>query len=458
MKKLDLRRVTAICIDARPDDHLDIGLGARERYKLIISFMQKFIDFGEIKIIGNFKFEAPGVKFISHDTMTHKEYSKFCLYQLHNYINTDYCLIFQDDGFPVNPHLWDNLFFNYDYIGTPWPERLFIDAQSNPVGGGGFSLRSKKYLKYCSTLPFHHGENEDSFVMRTHRNQAIKDGIKIAPLDVARRFAVEEPLDESHNMHRCFGFHGRHHGLEKAEALISEKLNSTTYNPTPEIVRLKLPTVTAVCIEGRSKEGIKEYGIEVRYKKILRYLKERIEFAEIVFISPFDIKIEGIRYYKIDPVSYEDYNKFIIYSLSDYINTEHCLTIQDDGYPLNPEFWAEKFLDYDYIGCPWPNDANGIPGTKVGSGGFSLRSKKLLEWGKTLEWINGGNEDYLLTVNNRQKLLKTDLKIGTLEIAKQFGVENKLDELHTLGTCFGFHGRIQNLEESDKILNQRLGV
>ena len=144
MKKLDLRRVTAICIDARPDDHLDIGLGARERYKLIISFMQKFIDFGEIKIIGNFKFEAPGVKFISHDTMTHKEYSKFCLYQLHNYIDTDYCLIFQDDGFPLNPHLWNNHFFNYDYIGTPWPGRLFIDAESNPVGGGGFSLRSKK--------------------------------------------------------------------------------------------------------------------------------------------------------------------------------------------------------------------------------------------------------------------------------------------------------------------------
>ena len=458
MKKLDLKRVTAICIDARPDDHLDIQLGARERYKLIISFMQKFIDFGDIKIVGNFKFEVPGVKFISHPEMTHKEYSKFCLYQLHNYIDTDYCLIFQDDGFPINPHLWDNNFFNYDYIGTPWPERLFEATVSTPVGGGGFSLRSKRYLKYCSTLPFHNGENEDSFVMRTHRDQAIKDGIKIAPLDVARRFAVEEQLDETHNMYRCFGFHGRHFGLENAEVLMSEKFNGFNYNPLPEITKLNLPTVTAVCIEGRSREDIKHHGIETRYKKILRYLKERIEFAEVIFISPFDVKIEGVKYYKIDPISYEDYNKFVIYNLPDYINTEHCLTMQDDGYPLNPEFWSEEFLKYDYIGCPWPNDANGIPGSKVGSGGFSLRSKKLLEWGKTLEWINGGNEDYLLTVNNRQKLLKTDLKIGTLEIAKKFGVEDRLDELHTLGTCFGFHGRIQNLEESDKILNQRLGV
>jgi hypothetical protein len=273
MKKLDLRRVTAICIDARPDDHLDIQLGARERYKLIVSFMQKFIDFGDIKIIGNFKFEAPGVKFISHNTMTHKEYSKFCLYQLHNYIDTDYCLIFQDDGFIVNPDLWDDRFFNYDYIGTPWPDSLFAGGNIEKVGGGGFSLRSKKYLKYCSTLPYHNGENEDSFVLRSRRKKTIDAGIKIAPLDVARIFAVEQPIDEAHNLYRCFGFHGRNYGLlEIAESFIKEKINNLNYDPLLEIKKLKLPNVTAFCMEGRPEEKIKDYYIPNRYKKIFKIL------------------------------------------------------------------------------------------------------------------------------------------------------------------------------------------
>jgi hypothetical protein len=52
------------------------------------------------------------------------------------------------------------------------------------------------------------------------------------------------------------------------------------------------------------------------------------------------------------------------------------LLVQWDGYVCNPDAWDPAFLDCDYIGAKWfwHNDA-----MRVGNGGFSLRSRRLLE-------------------------------------------------------------------------------
>lgn len=65
----------------------------------------------------------------------------------------------------------------------------------------------------------------------------------------------------------------------------------------------------------------------------------------------------------------------MIKELNKYIETSYVLIIQYDGFILNPDAWTDEFLEYDYIGAPWwyTDDCN------VGNGGFSLRSKKLLE-------------------------------------------------------------------------------
>ena len=81
---------------------------------------------------------------------------------LNNYIDSDFVLIIQDDGHIVNPHLWDNEFLNYDYIGAPWPNNkkwknrfskydekvssnIIRNFNLNNIGNGGFSLRSKNF-------------------------------------------------------------------------------------------------------------------------------------------------------------------------------------------------------------------------------------------------------------------------------------------------------------------------
>ena len=38
----------------------------------------------------------------------------------------------------------------------------------------------------------------------------------------------------------------------------------------------------------------------------------------------------------------------------EHIQTSHCLLIQSDGFVLFPDKWDDSWLDYDYIGAPWP--------------------------------------------------------------------------------------------------------
>ena len=64
--------------------------------------------------------------------------------------------------------------------------------------------------------------------------------------------------------------------------------------------------------------------------------------------------------------------------LKKYIDTDFCLIIQGDGFVIHPENWTDEFLKYDYIGAPWRNLAH-YSFIRVGNGGFSLRSKKLLK-------------------------------------------------------------------------------
>ena len=75
----------------------------------------------------------------------------------------------------------------------------------------------------------------------------------------------------------------------------------------------------------------------------------------------------------------------MLQELHDHISTAHALCIQWDGYVLNAQAWDASFLDYDYIGSVWPQFGDGH---RVGNGGFSLRSKRLLEaWRSALQWI-----------------------------------------------------------------------
>ena len=83
-------------------------------------------------------------------------YSRFFVEELVNHIDTDYCIGVQWDSSIINADLWEDGFLKFDYIGAPWPN---VPQYVNRVGNGGFSLRSKRFLKISAELTydsFHH--------------------------------------------------------------------------------------------------------------------------------------------------------------------------------------------------------------------------------------------------------------------------------------------------------------
>ena len=101
-----------------------------------------------------------------------------------------------------------------------------------------------------------------------------------------------------------------------------------------------------------------------------KHSQKNIEFGEVSLLTSLksaDPSVKQIKHIG----SIKAYSKFIVEESSNYFKTEHALIIQHDGFVLNAGAWTDDFLKYDYIGAPWPN-------RRVGNGGFSLRSKKLM--------------------------------------------------------------------------------
>lgn len=166
--------------------------------------------FDEIKLLSNYEGQEENIKIHKVAVDSYTEYNRFIVEKLNTYINTDYCLIVQDDGYIVNPDLWKKEFLEYDYIGAPWPWH-------GVCGNGGFSLRSKKFLELSSQLSYeedHHEYScapEDWFLCVKNRMYFLVNQIKFAPLDLAQAFSFETPMGfPNEGKYNSFGFHGKH--------------------------------------------------------------------------------------------------------------------------------------------------------------------------------------------------------------------------------------------------------
>jgi len=149
-------------------------------------------------------------------------YSKFMIEELHRFVDTEFCLIVQADGFVISPSIWTNKFLEYDYIGAPWPHAVSvynasfssIELGKNRVGNGGFSLRSKKLLDICSQIKFDQLDfpikSEDLIICHYLYDEMINSGIKFAPFEIAKKFSIESLIKEhTENLGLSFGFHGK---------------------------------------------------------------------------------------------------------------------------------------------------------------------------------------------------------------------------------------------------------
>jgi len=192
----------------------------KENLKLInniLNICDNKLSFQNIKILQAskeiYEFNRDNLEIIPIQPLSQKDYNRFCVQDILNYVNTEFVLIFQTDGFILNPHLWEDNFLKYDYIGAPWPDNI-----NSRIGNGGFSLRSKKFLEVTSKLEYVDGIGlsggeatpEDYLICRYNYNYLIKNNIIFAPIELAIKFSFEQDIPEfpnwNHNM--SFGFHG----------------------------------------------------------------------------------------------------------------------------------------------------------------------------------------------------------------------------------------------------------
>ncbi len=195
---------------------------------------------------------------------------------------------------------------------------------------------------------------------------------------------------------------------------------------------LMLPEVTLCAIDTRTPE--------LAIRALVRSMA-CIRFAEVLlFTHDPDGRIaaslpQGVRLVPIDRLaSIEAYSLFVLGGLGAAFRTSHVLLAQWDGHVCDPTAWDAEFLAYDYIGAPWPQAP---AGQEVGNGGFSLRSRKLLEALQSPDIIPGHPEDIVICHRHRATLeSRFGIRFAPVPVARRFSRERG----HVTGGSFGFHG------------------
>lgn len=205
---------------------------------------------------------------------------------------------------------------------------------------------------------------------------------------------------------------------------------------------IKLENVTLLAISSNRADG----NIAA-----LNHCMKLIEFKAVKFLShkkPQDLP-QGIDFEFCPEIkSIYNFDCYAFLELGKHINTSHMLMVQDHAYILRPNLWDDAWLNYDFIGAPWPERPDFISVStgemvRVGNGGFSLRSKRLLDLPKRLMLpvvSDRGytNDDGLINSFYRKIFLENGIKYAPVEVAAKFSYENPIPENKDIYP-FGFH-------------------
>ena len=242
-KELKLDNVTLLTVD---------GVNPEMALKALL-YSIKQIRFKKIKLLSyrkprGFELYEDIIEFIEIPKLTLDQYNWFKLKELDKYVDTDYCLSIEPDGFVINPDMWNVEYLNYDYIGAPWPKEgigmLEYLNENNRVGNSGFSLRSKKLIEISKQIPDFESENnpkEDVLICRKYRNLFIENGLTFAPPELAIKFSFEFVSEEYENPDnfspekgKSFGFHRYYDHKNILKQIDLSKPRSHYKKPKPE--------------------------------------------------------------------------------------------------------------------------------------------------------------------------------------------------------------------------------
>lgn len=256
--KLQLPQVTLLGIDCVNVERLQAALDASETG----------IEFGAVKLLTSLPTDDPRLVTIPHIGSI-EEYSRFCIEELHKYVDTEYMIMIQYDGFIIHPALWNQEFLEYDYIGGPLSTKTWIpvNGQALPpyiVGNGGFTLRSKKFLELCAKFAadgtIAKQNPEDVAISYWYKKDFEAAGMKYPTPELAMTFSVGENYGEYVN---GFGFHGFY--VRNMDALKEVFPDYPTHYFIPRIRWARL-VLLKKALDGAAIRGayvVKEQGLEI---------------------------------------------------------------------------------------------------------------------------------------------------------------------------------------------------
>lgn len=208
---LNLENITVVSVNSRDPEN---SIKAIER-------SCKYIKFKKAILLTDKKINHKYIQSVQIEPLTSiPHYNRFMVNELNRFIDTEFCLVVQPDGYVINPTMWLDEFLNYDYIGAPWdlshshnaishcPEDLsHLKKVPIVVGNGGFSLRSKKFLetqkKICNESDYKQFP-EDLFLSVVYRKKFIENNCKFAPIEIGYKFSTEAG---GYDKNQSFGFH-----------------------------------------------------------------------------------------------------------------------------------------------------------------------------------------------------------------------------------------------------------
>jgi len=205
-------------------------------------------------------------------------------------------------------------------------------------------------------------------------------------------------------------------------------------------MKLQLPSVTLICIDSIDA---------TRAIKVLEHCKSMVDFGAVKLLTHIPVDYE--HRVRIKPLnSLIAYSIFMLTKVHEYIDTEHLLIVQRDGWILNPQSFDPTWLQLDFIGPLF------IQYDRVGSGGFSIRSKRLMEHIATKEmpqwnWTKKQAEDIQSTISYYEDGVcslqaREGFKIASLEQAANFAQGGNLSPAYFRERPFGFHRTWQEID------------
>lgn len=201
-----------------------------------------------------------------------------------------------------------------------------------------------------------------------------------------------------------------------------------------------------------------------RTLRALKHCASMIAFAEVVMVTHVVPQgVNGETLYMVTQNTYSDAMTFEVHDLAYYVSTDYALCIHHDGFIINPDAWRDEWLQYDFIGAPWPREAHpkhpgksDFPNFRVGNTGFCMKSKRFINACYDLGHLfdiksdtknpSGLGGDTFVSQIIRPQLEAQGMKYAPVEVAADFSWESNIEEYpNGRPDAFGFHSF--NLED-----------